>query len=790
MADEFKQFAVIMNLLVAEKLPDNKQEEAKRLSTEMLQYSVKHLAIEGNHELAFQVGMDAIKGLRLLHGAESKEYMDSVSTLRDNMNLLFAEQLPADKREHAKSLSMKMLQYSVENLAIEGDHELALQVGTDAINGLGQLYGAESKEYTNSVRTLTAKLQEILQHSVLHLFTEEGKHALAFRMSNYAIHGLKVLYGRPSDAEMYYNVNKEMAERELKDKFEEEQTADEMSTAHMAFAHALTYASSKFKDKDKFEDKDRAVWLYFIGRRLELAGHRDAAKETYLTAKQALPSLTTDCVRRLGVLAYEAEEWTEAIEYLRAGRPGHVTFGAFNSTLANCLFAVNAAAIKQRRVNWPTVRVKYKEAAELYNQQVAMHTTGEATAFQNDLALRTKAAFLEQLRSLPRAADPKYLKWKEATLADAEEKHGEGGGVRDEAAAQEAAAAAERAQAALQTLLDDEGEAAPVSAAPVSAARAKKRAKNKAKKKKAAAGGAASTGGDDRKGLAAEEKTAEQAVLEPVVPAFAAAPAPSAHARDELAEAKARIAELEEANARLHQDLEASQAKVGEFRTLYDREELKSRQLRKEVDMLTATVADIKKKGIMADTISDTVYTDAFPDGQSELATEALANELISRAKDSGGSEDIGIKVDGEGRLQLYIGTPQMPTWFAAGISDFFHMSLHMTGLVNSWHFARSGHGQLARYKMSAEKTAYWYFPVQEVQHGDRVVQHKNLKTLYGHTQDGTRAVTLKGATLQMTAPELQAMLDLLTSRDSAQLAALAVTAGIRLQPARVPLVF
>lgn len=697
------------------------------------------------------------------------------------MDLLVADKLPRGRRGEANILFMKMLQYSVENLAIEGNHELAFEVGMDAINGLGQLYGAESTEYTDSVRTLTDKLEEILRHSVLHLFIEEGQHALAFQMSKDAMHRLKVLYGRPSDATIY-DEYKKLAELPLKDKFEEEQTADDLSTAHMAFAQALIYASSDFMDED------RAVWLYIIGRRLELAGHLGAAKETYLKGNQALPSLTTDCVRRLGVLAYEAEEWTEAIRYLHAAKPGNVTFGAFKQTLANCYFAVNAAAIKQGRVNWLAVKVKYKEAAELYHQQVKMHTTGTTTEFQKKLASDTKAAFLKQLRSLPPSPNKTYSKWKEATLAEAEDMYGEGGGVRDEAAAQEAAAAAERAQAALQELLDDEGEAAPVSAA-----KAKKRAAKKAKAKAkvaAAAGGAASTGGDDRKGLAEEEETAEQPVLEPVVPAFAAAPAPSAHAPDELADARARIAKLVEENARLHQDLEKSQDKVHEFRTLY-RLELREAMLgRMKVNTLTATVADIKKKGIMADTISDTVYTDAFPDGQSELATAALANELISRAKGSGGSEDIGIQPDSEGRSQLYIGTPQMPTWFAAGISEFFHMSLHMTGLSNSWHFARGGHGQLARYKMSAEKTAYWYFPVQEVGSRDRVVQHKNLKNLYGHTQDGTRAVTLKGATLQMTAFELKAMLDLLTGRDSAQLAALAVAAGIRLQPARVPLVF
>ena len=81
--------------------------------------------------------------------------------------------------------------------------------------------------------------------------------------------------------------------------------------------------------------------------------------------------------------------------------------------------------------------------------------------------------------------------------------------------------------------------------------------------------------------------------------------------------------------------------------------------------------------------------------------------------------------------------------------------------------------------------------PDYEVAGLDYEVEHsKLLNVLDGiYTTDTAVYTQDRSVKLQMTMPELQAMLALLTD-EGRDLVELAVTAGIRLQPARVPLVF
>jgi hypothetical protein len=175
----------------------------------------------------------------------------------------------------------------------------------------------------------------------------------------------------------------------------------------------------------------------------------------------------------------------------------------------------------------------------------------------------------------------------------------------------------------------------------------------------------------------------------------------------------------------------------------------------------------------------------------------ALADALIERARELSGPS-IGMTLDKWGIPQLYLNVENMTNWSAADISGDFHMSLHMAGGENSWHFAdRVRPGQLATYhRVSPTAAAVWRFsttiaPHYEVAGPDYTVEHsKLLNVLDGiDTKDSAVYTQDRSVKLQMTMPELQAMLDLLTT-GPADLVALAVTAGIRLQPARVPLVF
>ena len=293
-------------------------------------------------------------------------------------------------------------------------------------------------------------------------------------------------------------------------------------------------------------------------------------------------------------------------------------------------------------------------------------------------------------------------------------------------------------------------------------------------------------------------------LLERSNPPLAAAPAPSAQAPDELAEARAWIAKLEAANARLHQNLDESQEKVGKFMDEAGQERLDHRMTKE------STKTKVSKLENKVYALKDELRTLQAPSGvqaasdPTKLEVElvqrarnlaALGDALIKRAQELSGTR-IGTTTDAWGIPQLYLNVTNIPQWNNPGISDRFHMSLHMAGLPNSWHFAdHDRSGQLATYD-SDSPPAVWHFstttaPDYKVAGLDYTVEHsKLLNVLDGiETKDNAVYTQDRSVKLRMTAPELQAMLALLTTGPG-DLVELAVTAGIRLQPARVPLVF
>jgi len=132
------------------------------------------------------------------------------------------------------------------------------------------------------------------------------------------------------------------------------------------------------------------------------------------------------------------------------------------------------------------------------------------------------------------------------------------------------------------------------------------------------------------------------------------------------------------------------------------------------------------------------------------------------------------------------------PHWNTAGIHSDFHMSLHMTGGRNSWHFTASGRpgGQLATYH-SESTPPTWDFSTQG-DNPDYKVALGDLSLLVSYIKpSGEVVIEEGGVVLDMAGPELRAMLLLLLNQSGeADLVELAVTAGLRLQPSRVPLVF
>jgi hypothetical protein len=287
----------------------------------------------------------------------------------------------------------------------------------------------------------------------------------------------------------------------------------------------------------------------------------------------------------------------------------------------------------------------------------------------------------------------------------------------------------------------------------------------------------------------------------PPAPPLAAAPAPSAQAPDELAEARARIAKLKAANARLKRDFDESQEKVYEVITKLRREAFLHAQAKKShaetVSKLESKVTELRASvnDLQAQVGTQAARAPIAFDYDKRVATQTLADELIRRANDLGG-KSIGVTPDAWKIPQLYLNVENMPQWKKAGISDRFHMSLHMAGRPNSWHFADDDRsGQLATYRR-VPPPAVWHFstttaPDYEVAGLDYEVEHSKLLTVLDgiDTKDTAVYTQDRSAKLRMTMPELQAMLVLLTD-EGRDLVELAVTAGIRLQPARVPLVF
>lgn len=150
--------------------------------------------------------------------------------------------------------------------------------------------------------------------------------------------------------------------------------------------------------------------------------------------------------------------------------------------------------------------------------------------------------------------------------------------------------------------------------------------------------------------------------------------------------------------------------------------------------------------------------------------------------------KDIDVTLDEWKIPQLYLNKKTMsPLWDTLG--QDFHMSLHMAGGENSWHFAATDRpGQLATYHRTSTG-GVWHFSTTAGL--DYEVEHSKLLTVLDGiaTKDSAVYTQDRSVKLQMTMPELQAMLALLTD-EGRDLVKLAVTAGIRLQPARVPLVF
>ena len=328
---------------------------------------------------------------------------------------------------------------------------------------------------------------------------------------------------------------------------------------------------------------------------------------------------------------------------------------------------------------------------------------------------------------------------------------------------------------------------AAAAAVPVSAAAAKAAAKEKAEAKEKEESEAAQPAALGTAAAAAPESQEPEAARAPIAQL------------KELKAARAQIAQLQAALL----TRETQSAELLQDSNKHSHEAQQAIALLKKVQAQAAAKA--AQQSALVFRVSDEMHASRHPSGVARDKVHHLADSLIRRVLMWSGTQiSKTTKQDGD---HLYITAEHMPMWQVDG---HFQMSLHLQRQRNSWHFkSHDRRGQLATYTPTEQEGGpYWFFAIQDsakpygVRHEDlqAYVYHASK---YGNDTNPLAHVShpefnftdfvpgLDLITLQIKWGELRAMLLLLLNPSGeADLVELAVTAGLRLQPARVPLVF